>query len=440
MTTQLYDSLMRKMQDRTARIGVVGLGYVGLPLLKTVLDQGFKAYGFDIDPKKLAGIEQGRSYLEHINIDLITEAIKHKNCDLSVKFDLVAKCDLVILCVPTPLNKYREPDLSYVDTSLLALMPYLKEGQALSLESTTYPGTTEEKILKPITEAGFSVGDDFFLIYSPEREDPGNTDFGFSSIPRVVSGITNRCCDIAELFYSTIVGSAVRVSSTKTAEMTKILENTYRSVNIALVNELKVVADAMGIDIFEVIEAAASKPFGYQAFYPGPGLGGHCIPIDPFYLTWKAREYGLHTKFIELAGEVNTAMPTYVVDKISYGLNAIEIPINGTKILVLGVAYKKNIGDVRESPGIEIVNTLKALGANVSYHDPHVSSLPKMRKYNLHMNSINFDRTTVVSDYTCCVIVTDHDDVDYELLHDCKLVVDTRGRLDKSKFKNLIQA
>jgi len=435
----MFDQLANKINRKTARIGVVGLGYVGLPLLGSVLKSGFQAHGFDIDQNKLHALNMGKSYLEHVSVDTINGAIKRGECSLSVSFDEASECDVIVLCVPTPLNSHREPDLSFVMSSLEGLFPYLRPGQALSLESTTYPGTTEDCLLPILSKSFNNIGDDFFLIYSPEREDPGNKNFGFSQIPKVVSGITPNCKRIAELFYGSIVGRTVSVSSTKCAEMTKILENTYRSVNIALVNELKIVADAMGIDIFEVISAASTKPFGYQPFYPGPGLGGHCIPIDPFYLTWKAREYGLHTRFIELAGEINTSMPDFVVNKISLGLNQNSKSIKDSKILILGVAYKKNVGDVRESPGIEIIDKLQKLGADVSYHDPFVNQIPKMRKYKLMLKSIDIS-ASVIADYDACVIVTDHDDVDYNCLQDAVLVIDTRGRLDQSAFPNRILA
>lgn len=344
-----------------------------------------------------------------------------------------------MLCVPTPLNKYREPDLSYVIGSLETLLPYLTKGQVLSLESTTYPGTTEEELLTRLSEQGFSIGEDFFLVYSPEREDPGNPDFDTHTIPKVVGGTTENCLELGEAFYSKVVVKVVPVSSTKAAEMTKILENTYRAVNIALVNELKIVADRMGIDIFEVIDAAATKPFGYKAFYPGPGLGGHCIPIDPFYLTWKAREYGLHTRFIELAGEINTSMPEYVLSKISSALNSSGKSINGANILLLGVAYKKNVDDMRESPSVELLDKLIELDANAVYSDPHVPVLPPMRMSSLHMSSVELTPETL-ADQDVVVVATDHDGFDWGVIEQhSKIIVDTRGVYSESK-QNIVRA
>jgi len=437
--TKYYTGLANAIRRRETTIGVVGLGYVGLPLLKLILESGFKAVGFDIDETKIVGLSKGEPYLEHIDIEVVTAATKNNDCKLSSSSELASDCDIIILCVPTPLTVHREPDLSYVMSSLESFLPFLKKGQAVALESTTYPGTTDEKLKPTLEQAGFKVGEDFFLIYSPEREDPGNKQFGLVDIPKVVSGSSKHCADIAELFYSELGSKTVRVSSTQAAEMTKILENTYRSVNIALVNELKVLADLMGIDIFEVINAAATKPFGYQAFYPGPGLGGHCIPIDPFYLTWKAKEYGFHTRFIELAGEVNTAMPDYVIAKIMEALNTKSKALSGSKVLVVGVAYKKNVGDLRESPGVEIIDKLQKLNADVSYHDPHVEILPKMRKYDLKMSNSILDYDSV-SRYDVCVIVTDHDVIDYNVFDKADLVVDARGRLDILKMPHVIRA
>ena len=435
----MYQTLKNKIDCREAIIGIVGLGYVGLPLLKSVLSAGYKVKGFDIDPIKIAKLHQGESYLEHISVETIHNALMDKQCDVTTDFSASRDCDFLILCVPTPLNAHREPDLSYVVSSVESLTPFFRAGQALSLESTTYPGTTEELILPAINGCSLVVGEEFFLIYSPEREDPGNQSFGLGDIPKVLGGKSSKCAEIGDSFYRSIVGNTVVVSSLKCAEMTKILENTYRSVNIALVNELKIVADAMGIDIFEVIKAAATKPFGFQAFYPGPGLGGHCIPIDPFYLTWKARQYGLHTRFIELAGEVNSAMPNYVIEKLSLALNERKKPIHGSKILVLGVAYKKNIGDVRESPGVEIIHQLKSLGAEVSYYDQFVPKIPRMRKYSMDLSSVELSEESV-SAADACLLITDHDSTNYQLLKSADLVVDTRGRLDKAVYTNTVSA
>ncbi len=430
--------LIDKIESKNAVIGVVGLGYVGLPLIKRLNEVGFNTLGLDIDQIKVDCLTQGDSYIQHIPVDDLHKAIEAGNCVVTTDFSSATNADVIILCVPTPLNKYREPDLSYVTGSLETLLPYLRPGQMLSLESTTYPGTTEEELQPRIEAQGLTIGKDFFLVYSPEREDPGNPDFNTHSIPKVCGGTTQDCLDIGVAFYSKIIEKVVSVSSTKAAEMTKILENTYRAVNIALVNELKVVADKMGIDIFEVIDAAATKPFGFKAFYPGPGLGGHCIPIDPFYLTWKAREYGLHTRFIELAGEVNTSMPAYVISKITDGLNSHGKSVKGSKILVMGAAYKKNVDDMRESPSVELIEDLIALKAIVDYHDPFVPTLPKMRDHDLQMSSVDFSAESIKK-YDCILISTDHDGVDYSLLSEALLVVDSRGIMPVA-MKNIIRA
>lgn len=430
--------LLELISQKRALVAVVGLGYVGLPLLKRLNEVGFNTLGLDIDSKKASALTEGKSYIKHFDVKDIQQAIKSERCMVTSDFSKAALADIIILCVPTPLNKYREPDLSYVLGSLDTLLPHVRKGQLLSLESTTYPGTTEEELKPRLEKRGLRIGEDLFLVYSPEREDPGNPDFETHTIPKVCGGTTANCLEIGEAFYSTIIEQVVPVSSTKAAEMTKILENTYRAVNVALVNELKIVADKMGIDIFEVIKAADTKPFGFKAFYPGPGLGGHCIPIDPFYLTWKAREYGLHTRFIELAGEVNTAMPSYVVSKVIDGLNTHSLSVKRAKILVMGAAYKKNVDDMRESPSVEIMEKLIDMGANVDYHDPFVPKLPKMRNHDLGLESIDFNSDTV-KNYDCVLIATDHENVDYEILSDAKLVVDSRGVM-KSKSNNLIRA
>jgi UDP-N-acetyl-D-glucosamine dehydrogenase len=430
--------LISKIDSKSAVIAVVGLGYVGLPLIKRLNEVGFSTMGLDIDQSKVDALARGQKYIKHIEVDDMQMAIESGKSTVTTDFSNASDADVIILCVPTPLNKYREPDLSYVTGSLETLLPFIRAGQMLSLESTTYPGTTEEELLPRIEGRGMTIGEDYFLVYSPEREDPGNPDFNTHSIPKVCGGTTSTCLEIGQLFYSKIIEKVVPVSSTKAAEMTKILENTYRAVNIALVNELKVVADKMGIDIFEVIDAAATKPFGFKAFYPGPGLGGHCIPIDPFYLTWKAREFGLHTRFIELAGEINTSMPSYVIDKITDGLNDHSLSVKGAKILVLGAAYKKNVDDMRESPSVEIMESLIDLGALVDYYDPFVPKLPKMRNHELDLESIEFNSTTV-SSFDCILIATDHDGVDYSLLEDAKLVVDSRGLMNPNA-DNLVRA
>ena len=418
--------LADRIDDRTAVVCVVGLGYVGLPRLMSASVAGFRCIGIDTDLHKVDSLNRGETYIRHIDVGRLHAAIGNGECRITDDFAAAAEADVIVVCVPTPLNRFKEPDLSFVTDAVDSLSPFLRSGQMLSLESTTYPGTTEELLLPRIRNRDFTVGEDYFLVYSPEREDPGNTEFASSGIPKVCGGISDACLEVGIDFYSRITEQVVPVSSTRAAEMTKILENTYRAVNIALVNELKIVADKMDIDIFEVIRAAATKPFGYNAFFPGPGLGGHCIPIDPFYLTWKAREYGLHTRFIELAGEVNTAMPDYVVAKTVHGLNLSGKPVSGAEILILGVAYKKNIDDLRESPGIELIRALFAMGASVSYHDPHVPRLPALPKPDDEMRCAEFNASTI-GKYDCVIIATDHDDVNYSLLDKAGLVIDPRG-------------
>jgi len=427
MSTTIRDELLEKLNNRSANIGVIGLGYVGLPLLLRFIEAGYKATGFDIDPAKIEDLEAGRSYLKHIPIDVLSN---NEQWDVTTDFSRISEVEAIILCVPTPLDDYRQPDLSYVTNSVESVLPYMRKGQVMSLESTTYPGTTEEELKPRLESAGFIVGEDVFLVYSPEREDPGNANFNTQTIPKVCSGSTENCREIAKALYGQVVDEVVPVSSTQVAEMTKILENTYRAVNIALVNELKMVADKMDIDIFEVIRAAATKPFGYTPFYPGPGLGGHCIPIDPFYLTWKAREYGIATRFIELAGQINTSMPAYVVSKVTEALNNYGKSVKGSKILVLGIAYKKNIDDTRESPGAEIIEELIELGADVSYSDPHVPKFPRMRKHNLDLDSVDI-YPEIISEFDCIVVATAHDNFPWtDIVKNTMLLVDSRGVLE----------
>jgi len=429
----MKNTLIQKIKDKSAVIGVVGLGYVGLPLIKRLNEVGYPTLGLDVDSGKIDALINGKPYIKHIEVDDIAHAIDSKRCMVTTDFSNSSDADVIILCVPTPLNKFREPDLSYVIGSVETLLPYLRPGQMLSLESTTYPGTTEEELQPRVEKRGLTIGEDIFLVYSPEREDPGNPDFNTHTIPKVCGGTSEACLEVGEAFYSQIIDRVVTVSSTKAAEMTKILENTYRAVNIALVNELKIVADKMGIDIFEVIDAAATKPFGYKAFYPGPGLGGHCIPIDPFYLTWKAREYGLHTRFIELAGEVNTAMPEYVLAKLSNALNDAGKSVHGAKILLLGVAYKKNVDDMRESPSVELLDKLIDLHANATYSDPHVPELPPMRMSSLRMSSLSLTAKSI-EEQDAVVVATDHDAFDWPMIErHAKLIIDTRGVYSESK-------
>lgn len=422
----LLSNTIQKFNNKEAMIGIVGLGYVGLPLMLRYNSIGFKVLGIDINEQKVTDLNNGISDIEHIPNAKIAEAVK-TGFEATTDFARASECDALILCVPTPLNKYREPDLSYVTNTTDSLKKYLREGQVLSLESTTYPGTTEEEILPRAEENGLKVGENIYLVYSPEREDPGNPDFETRTIPKVIGGHTEACLEVGKALYAPAIDKIVPVSSTKAAEMTKLLENIHRAVNIGLVNEMKVVADSMGIDIFEVIDAAATKPFGFTAYYPGPGLGGHCIPIDPFYLTWKAREFGINTRFIELSGEVNQAMPQYVVNKLMDGLNNNGIALKNSKVLVLGIAYKKNVDDMRESPSVEIMELVRNKGAEVDYSDPHVAKFPKMRAHNFDLNSVALTAESLAS-YDAVILATNHDGFDYDLIkQNAKLIIDTRG-------------
>ncbi|MEG0858028.1 MAG: UDP-N-acetyl-D-glucosamine 6-dehydrogenase [Pseudomonas sp.] len=418
---------VEKFKGKTALIGIVGLGYVGLPLMLRYNAIGFNVLGIDIDDIKVDKLNAGQSYIEHIPSGKIAEA-RQKGFEATTDFTRVSQCDALILCVPTPLNKYREPDMSFVINTTDAIKPYLRQGQVISLESTTYPGTTEEELLPRVQENGLIVGKDIFLVYSPEREDPGNANFETRTIPKVIGGHTSGCLEVGIALYDQAIDKIVPVSSTKAAEMTKLLENIHRAVNIGLVNEMKIVADRMGIDIFEVVDAAATKPFGFTAYYPGPGLGGHCIPIDPFYLTWKAREYGVNTRFIELSGEVNQAMPEYVLGKLMDGLNEAGKALKGSRILVLGIAYKKNVDDMRESPSVEIMELIQAKGGIVAYSDPHVPVFPKMREHHFELSSEPLTAQTMAS-FDAVVLATDHDKFDYALIEaEAKLIIDSRGK------------
>ena len=424
--------LLEKLRSRQALIGIVGLGYVGLPLSLTYAEVGYRVLGLDIDQAKADAINQGQSYIEHIDGQRVSKARQEQRFEATVDFSRAAEADALILCVPTPLNQYREPDLSFIRATMAALLPHLRAGQVLSLESTTYPGTTEEVLRPLIEQRGFTVGVDFFLVYSPEREDPGNAHFNTATIPKVMGGSTEACSEVGVALYEKAISEVVAVSSTRTAEMTKLLENIHRAVNIGLMNELKPLADRMGIDLYEVIRAAATKPFGFVPYYPGPGLGGHCIPIDPFYLTWKAREYGMHTRFIELAGEINSAMPAYVVEKTMDALNEVGKPLKGSKILVLGISYKKNVDDMRESPSVELMELLRDKGAELSYSDPFFPDFPAMRKHSFELSSIELSADSL-SRFDVVILATDHDAFDYDLIRDqSRLIVDTRGKFKPS--------
>jgi UDP-N-acetyl-D-glucosamine dehydrogenase len=426
-TESLAEQLKERLERRTACVAVVGLGYVGLPLAETFAWGGYPVLGFDVDAGKVAMLNSGQSYIGHIDPGRVREMRATGRFQATTDPARLADADAVIICVPTPLTEAREPDLSYITGTGETLRDHLRPGQLIILESTTYPGTTVDLLLPLLEESGLRGGRDFFLAYSPEREDPGNPDFSTRTIPKVVGGIDRASRDLAVALYGPVVEGVVPVSSTSVAEACKILENTYRAVNIALVNELKVVFERMGIDVWEVIAAARTKPFGFQAFYPGPGLGGHCIPIDPFYLTWAARKYGVHTRFIELAGEINTGMPHYVVGRVAEALNEAGKPLKGSRVCVLGVAYKKDVDDPRESPAFTILELLAQRGAVVSYNDPHVPVLPRMRHHRIRLESQPLS-AEFLAGQDCVVIVTDHSAFDFEwVMRHAALIVDTRN-------------
>lgn len=427
--------LIEKLTDRSARVGVVGLGYVGLPFCMAAAGKGLSTTGFDIDPDKCAALAAGRSYFEHIDDALVAEMVATGRFEATADFSRMSEMDIIVICVPTPLTRHREPDLSYLERTGEDIARSLRPGQMVVLESTTYPGTTEE-VLRPILErSGLVAHEDFFLAFSPEREDPGNGAFTTSTIPKVVGADTDAEREIAETFYSIFIDKVVVASSTRTAEMVKLKENIFRSVNIALANEMKIVCEAMDIDIWEVIAAASTKPFGYMPFYPGPGLGGHCIPIDPFYLTWKAREFDISTRFIELAGEINSAMPQRVVERLAQALDAhAGKGLNGAKVLIAGIAYKKNVDDMRESPALKIIEILERRGARVAYFDPFVPVIPQTREHAelAGRKSVPW-RADLAADYHAVLIVTDHDTVDYAALAaHAPLIVDTRNACRKA--------
>jgi UDP-N-acetyl-D-glucosamine dehydrogenase len=427
--TILTEELQERFQSRDATVGIIGLGYVGLPLALTAAQAGFAVLGFDINPVYVDRLNRGESYIKHIAATSVAQAVGAGRLEATNDFSRLSEPDAILICVPTPLTQHREPDLSYVQDTARAIAPHLRSGQLVVLESTTYPGTTDE-VLKPILEAtGLKSGKDFFLAYSPEREDPGNVTFGTSTIPKVVGGDGLEALALANALYRQLVVRTVPVSTAATAEAVKLTENIFRAVNIALVNELKVVYAAMGIDIWEVIEAAKTKPFGFMPFYPGPGLGGHCIPIDPFYLTWKAREYDITTRFIELAGQVNTHMPYYVVERLVEAIDRSGRPFTGSRVLVLGAAYKKNVDDMRESPSLKLIELIEARGARADYHDPHIPELPPTRQHATLTGRISVPLTPeTLRRYDAVLIATDHDDVDYRLVVDyAKLVLDTRN-------------
>lgn len=438
-------ALLEKINNKTATVGIIGMGYVGLPLALEFAEKGFLTIGFDIDEKKIPLLNSGSSYINHIKSEKIKKVVDSKKFFATTDFSKLSEADAVIICVPTPLNEHREPDMAYIENSGKVIAKYLKAGQFIVLESSTYPGTTEE-ILQPLFEEApitqgsgknkFAVGKDFYLAFSPEREDPNNLKYSTATIPKVVGGVTPDCLEIATALYNHVIIQTVPVSSPRAAEATKLLENIYRSINIALVNELKMVFERMDIDVWEVVDAAATKPFGFQAFYPGPGLGGHCIPIDPFYLTWKAREYDINTKFIELAGEINTFMPYYVIEKAAEVLNKNKKSLNGSKVLIIGAAYKKDIDDMRESPSLKLIELLREKGADVDYNDPFVPKLPQTRKYNYEMESVELTEKNLKS-YDLILLSTDHTKYDYKFISEnSDLILDTRNAFERAGIKN----
>jgi UDP-N-acetyl-D-glucosamine dehydrogenase len=433
-----FKELLHKISGRQAKIGIIGLGYVGLPLAIHFARQDFPILGFDQDPHKTESLNAGRSYIQHIPSEDIASLRsvqgKGRGFEATTDFQRLDEPDALLICVPTPLNRHREPDLSFVARSTQDIAARLRPGQLISLESTTYPGTTEEVVLPILARKGLKVGEDFFLVYSPEREDPGNRTHNLWNTPKVVGGITEACLNLGKALYSQIVKEVIPVSSTKEAELSKLLENTYRAVNIALVNELKILCHRMNIDIHEVINAAKTKPFGFQAFYPGPGLGGHCIPIDPFYLTWKAREYDFNTRFIELAGEINTSMPYYVVDRTIQGLNARGKSIKGARVLLVGIAYKKDVDDMRESPSLKLVELLRTHEAQVDFHDPYIPVMPHTRRYQWDMRSVPLTPENLAS-YDAVLIATDHSCIDYEsIAFHAQFIVDTRNAISSPNY------
>lgn len=421
---------IEEIENQTATVGILGLGYVGIPLAISVAQQGFSVLGFDILEERVQQLNLGNSPIQHFSSADIAR-LRKTGFEGTTDFSRAAECDALIICVPTPLDKSREPDLSFVMATMELIAPFLHAGQLLSLESTTWPGTTKELLLPAIERAGLHVGQEFFLVYSPEREDPGNKHFNTQTIPKIIGGHTPNCLAAGRALYGAFIDRVVPVSSTEAAEMVKLLENIHRAINIGLVNEMKLVADAMDLDIFEIIDAAKTKPFGFTAYYPGPGIGGHCIPVDPFYLTWKAREYGLHTRFIELAGEINASMPQYVVNKVVEALNAVGKPLNAAKVLALGIAYKRDVDDMRESPSVLVMEKLRDWGAEVNYADPNVPKFPEMRDHSFDLESLEVTPETLAAQ-DVVILLTDHSTFDYELIRRySNILVDTRGKYRK---------
>ena len=438
--------ILEKIKNKSVVVGIVGMGYVGLPLGLAFANKKINVLGFDLDDKKINLLNKSKGYLKHITDDKIKKAVDSGYLKATTDFSRLPEVDAILICVPTPLTEHREPDMSFVENTTKTIAKHIRKGQLVVLESTTYPGTTQELLLPLFEKNGgknnFKVGKDFYLAFSPEREDPNNPDFTTAEIPKVIGGVTPQCSKVAKAIYDLVIIKTVPVSSPSAAEATKLLENIFRSVNIALVNELKMVFDKMNIDIWEVIAAASTKPFGFKPFYPGPGLGGHCIPIDPFYLTWKAREFEINTKFIELAGEINTYQPYYVVEKSIEALNKFKKALNGSKVLILGAAYKNDIDDMRESPSLKLIEIYREKGASVDYSDPIIPTLPKTRKYNYHMNSVKLTKEKLKS-YDLVVLSTDHSNFDYKFIaQNSKLIVDSRNAFESRgiKSKNIFKA
>ena len=429
----MFETLFDTIERRKARVGVIGLGYVGLPLIHAFVSAGYHTVGFDVDQSKIDKLLAGESYISHITAEWITSCVEQQSFIPTSDMSRLSEVDVILICVPTPLNAEKEPDLQYVTGTTETIAKHLRPGQLIVLESTTYPGTTQNVVLPILASSGYQLGSDFFLAYSPEREDPGNADFTARQIPKVVGGIDEQSRQLAMTLYGSAVVEVVPVASCEVAEACKILENTYRSVNIAMINELKILFDRLGIDVWEVIAAAKTKPFGFQPFYPGPGLGGHCIPIDPFYLSWLARENGMETKFIELAGEVNASMPEYIISKILRALNDVGKPVNGSKIGILGIAYKKDVDDPRESPSFRLLEVLGELKADLSYVDPHIPRLPKMRSFKVPELESRMLTAEYLEALDAVVISTDHTAFDYQLISDhATLVIDTRNAMAES--------
>lgn len=437
MSIKLQDIIAR-YEGRNALIGIIGLGYVGQPLALCFSEGGASVLGFDVNESVVDLLNAGRSNIEHIS-DIRIEAARAAGFEATTDYARASEADCLIICVPTPLNRNREPDMSYIRATMASLAPYLREGHLLSLESTTFPGTIDDEVLPVVHARGLIPGETIFVTYSPEREDPGNRHFGTRTIPKLIGGVTPTCTQVGQVAYAAAIDTLVPVSSTRVAEMAKLLENIQRSVNIGLVNEMKMVADKMGIDIHEVVDAAATKPFGFTPYYPGPGLGGHCIPIDPFYLTWKAREYGLTTRFIELAGEINQAMPDWVFGKVTQALNARQKSVNGARALALGIAYKKNVDDMRESPSVHVMEKLRDAGALLDYSDPHVPIFPKMREHQFDLASVSLTPDKLAL-YDVVILLTDHEQFDYDMIGKySRLLIDSRGKY-RTPMDNVVKA